>query len=123
RLALGVERPRTPPGRGPRSFDPQSQAVTVDALLTRIEAVDGPLIVAGDLNISDRHRFYRHLRRHLGDAHRDAGAGFGFTWRAPRPFVRIDYVLRSDHWGTGRSETGTIPGSDHRYVYADLVLL
>lgn len=95
-----------------------------------------PLVVAGDLNLTDQTPEYRGLRgAGLRDAHREAGWGLGLTFPArpklfslgaPLPLpslIRIDYVLHSSHFATRRAwvphdETG----SDHRPVVADLIL-
>jgi endonuclease/exonuclease/phosphatase family metal-dependent hydrolase len=96
-----------------------------------LEHVDGarlPLVVLGDLNTAERQPYYRSLRRRLGDAHREAGWGLGWTFPsvpigpALVPLVRIDHVLHSSEWRAVAEHTGFTPGSDHRHVVADLVL-
>ena len=105
----------------------------VPALRTLAQA---PLVVAGDLNLTDQTPEYHRLRGvGLRDAHREAGWGLGLTFPArPKLFalgvplpvpslIRIDYVLHSSHFATRRTwvpqeETG----SDHRPVIADLRL-
>ncbi len=109
------------PGDDLRSFDPGRQESNVTALLRAVGSVTGRLIVLGDLNIGDRHHLFRRIRERLGDAYRDAGWGLGLTWGPKRNLVRIDYVLHDDQWETRSARTGTLPGSDHRYVSADLV--
>lgn len=106
--------------------------VTQHALQEAIQGLEGPehpLLVVGDFNVSDRQPFYRELRHHFADAYRDAGWGFGFTFPnayfgavPPVPLVRIDYILRNEHWGVTDARTGTMPGSDHRFLLADLVV-
>lgn len=113
------------PGLTRRFFDTQRQEPSLDALLRSVETFSDPYLVVGDLNVPDRHRFYRRLRQRLGDAHRDAGWGLGFTWGTdPRwKLLRIDYVLHSAEWGTRSFEVAAVPRSDHRSVAAELVLL
>ncbi|HEV2123650.1 MAG TPA: endonuclease/exonuclease/phosphatase family protein, partial [Chloroflexota bacterium] len=95
-----------------------------------------PLIVAGDLNLTDQTPDYRRLRSlGLQDAYRVSGWGFGFTFPAiPTqhvmhslrhfpPFLRIDYVLHSKQITPLRAEVLTsAPGSDHHPVIADVLL-
>ena len=92
----------------------------------------GPVILAGDLNMTEFSDAYRCLHRRLHDGYRLAGPGFGHTWPATDvgrglptwlpSLTRIDYVFYSDHWRALdgqviRSETG----SDHRPVVLTLV--
>ncbi|MGH9895447.1 MAG: endonuclease/exonuclease/phosphatase family protein, partial [bacterium] len=67
-----------PPSRS-WGLDASHQEATIDALLQRVRDSTNPVVVAGDLNVADRHYLYRRIRRHLGDAHRDAGWGPGIT--------------------------------------------
>ena len=96
--------------------------------MRRVEASPRPLLVLGDLNVSDRQPYYRWLRQRLHDADRAAGGGLDYTYpsgqygRALVPLVRIDYVLHDDAWAARNAETVYLPGSDHRAVVADLVL-
>jgi endonuclease/exonuclease/phosphatase (EEP) superfamily protein YafD len=112
------------------NYDTSRRARELPQLLETIDAVQGPLIVLGDLNTSDREPPYADLAARLHDAYRETAWGFGFTFpnnqrlaRLPVPFplVRIDYI-----W-SGR---GVLPaaarvtcasgGSDHSAVVADL---
>lgn len=68
----------------------------------------GPVLVAGDFNMTDRSDAYQALTRSLMDTHREVGRGFGHTfpayggsWRGLpvlRRMVRIDLILHSDEW-------------------------
>jgi vancomycin resistance protein VanJ len=111
-------------------YDTSLRARDFPGLLQEIDAITGPLIVAGDFNTSDREPPYAELAARLHDAYRETGWGFGFTFpnderlarlKVPFPLVRIDYV-----W----SRAGLVPaaarvvcdsgGSDHCAVVADL---
>jgi endonuclease/exonuclease/phosphatase (EEP) superfamily protein YafD len=95
-----------------------------------------PLVVAGDLNLTDQTPEYRQLiGAGLVDAHRSAGWGFGHTFPSeqrvrvlgrrisvPVPLIRIDYVLHSPHLVTRRVQVLPAGGSDHHPVVADLQL-
>ncbi len=93
-------------------------------LLLRLERARGPLLVMGDLNLSDRSQGYRALTSSLIDAHRQAGWGLGFSrTHFPRqgiPTWRIDYILYSPQLVALKSYTGAFAGSDHRPVIGQL---
>jgi vancomycin resistance protein VanJ len=114
-----------------RKFDTRLQTPIFDQLIQQVTAVDGPLVVLGDLNTSERQPNYRRLRLHLQDAFAEAGWGMGYTfpatlqlrnWHVP-PFVRIDHILVNEFWQTRAAWSGQLPTSDHGYVVADLGLV
>ena len=88
---------------------------------------DGPLrILAGDFNATLDHA---DLRRVIGTGYEDAaavvGAGLDGTWPEGRhipPAVTIDHVLADKRCGVRAVSVHTIPGTDHRAVFAELVL-
>jgi endonuclease/exonuclease/phosphatase (EEP) superfamily protein YafD len=126
--------PRSPPLRGFRLFGlplgiptglaNEGRDADVRALLARIEETEDPLIVIGDLNLTDQQSLYQPLTYHLRDAHREGGWGMGFTFaRFPRlglAMWRIDYVLHSPDLVTLSTQVGDFGGSDHRPVIAEL---
>lgn len=86
-------------------------------------AVDGelPVVVAGDLNASDRAGDYRLLDRSLRDAVRSSWAGptsrkRSFGWWAL--LLRIDHVLVSETWCAADGGRITVPTADHVAVTA-----
>jgi endonuclease/exonuclease/phosphatase family metal-dependent hydrolase len=101
----------------------------VERLLQMIDQVRGPLVVAGDFNLSDREADYSQFAARLHDAYRETSWGFGHTYPSSLrlagipialPLVRIDYV-----WSAG----GVVPAaawaacggeSDHCMVIADM---
>ena len=61
------------------------------------------------------------------DAWDIAGRGRGATWPANSflrylPGVRIDHMYLSEELTATKVRRGTLPGSDHRYVVADIAL-
>ena len=93
-------------------------------LLQAIEPLASPLILAGDLNISDQHDWYRQVTERFQDAHREAGWGMGFT-RTPLlgsefPMWRIDFVFYTPELVALSTTHGAFGGSDHRPVLAEL---
>jgi vancomycin resistance protein VanJ len=79
------------------------------------------LLLLGDLNTASTDRALWPLTRELGSAQAEAGAGFGFTWPAWFPLVRIDHVLYRGMTAVNARVLG-YTGSDHRPVVADLRL-
>lgn len=91
----------------------------------------GAAIVAGDLNTTEGSQTYRLLAGHLGNAHREGGRGFGFTYPAggvrwmgviaAPAMVRIDHIFFSRELKVHRAATvRRSAGSDHRPVTAVL---
>ena len=89
------------------------------ALVDLATSIDGPLILAGDLNATRDHAAFRELEAAgFADAPDAAGAGFAPTFpegRGVPPLVAIDHVLTRD---VDLRATGvaahSVPGSDHR---------
>jgi len=105
-------------------------------VLSYIERLDGPLILAGDFNTPPAGAIYGRLTERLRDAFAEAGLGWGHTYpsvwttptlrgrsyRLPWSMLRIDYVFHSAHWQATASEVGGRAGSDHRPLFAELAL-
>ncbi|MFJ8434878.1 endonuclease/exonuclease/phosphatase family protein [Kitasatospora sp. NPDC094019] len=79
------------------------------------------VVVVGDFNGSFDDAALRPLTGPLRSAQREAGDGFGFTWPASLPVVRIDQILVK---GITARSAWTLPdtGSDHLPVAASLKL-
>jgi endonuclease/exonuclease/phosphatase (EEP) superfamily protein YafD len=93
-------------------------------LRARLDGEALPVIVAGDLNITDQHPHYPRVRGDLRDAYLESGWGMGFTFRRflrlGFAMWRIDYILHSRHLKSVAARTGEFGGSDHRPVIATL---
>lgn len=101
-------------------------------LAEEILPVQGAVIVAGDFNTTEGSEIYGILSRHLRNAHREGGRGFGFTFPAGGvrrlgpfplpPLVRIDHVFYNGELALRRTETlSHSVGSDHRPIIAEFV--
>ncbi|MFF3722291.1 endonuclease/exonuclease/phosphatase family protein [Streptomyces erythrochromogenes] len=79
------------------------------------------VVVMGDFNGTADDSALRPVTSQLTSAQREAGAGFGFTWPATFPMVRIDQILVK---GMSTTSSWTLPatGSDHLPVAASLRL-
>ncbi len=98
-----------------------------ESLAERVRQVQGPLIVAGDLNAPPQSLVSRRLLdTGLIDAFASSGRGYGYTFGHEElyghSFVRIDRIFVSRHFVPVRTRVGGNTGSDHRPVVADLVL-
>ncbi|MCW2681035.1 MAG: hypothetical protein JWM62_2436 [Frankiales bacterium] len=95
---------------------------SLEDLRAEVEDVDGPLVVAGDLNADRDHALFRDLLdTGLRDAHDARGRGLARTWPASAPFLHLDHVLVRGPVVLDVREA-RIPGSDHLAVVADLAL-
>lgn len=81
-----------------------------------------PLIVCGDFNSTPHGWVYRHLSQGLTDVYRAVGRGWGGTYHARTPFVRIDFVLVSPAWRPLTAEVLATDLSDHRPLLVRLRL-
>jgi vancomycin resistance protein VanJ len=89
-----------------------------------------PALLAGDFNSPHTGHIRHRLSRELGDAHAEAGAGFGFTFpgktrnpfSAGGPWLRIDYIFFTQHWSAMTCTTEAELTSQHRPVAARLAL-
>jgi vancomycin resistance protein VanJ len=77
------------------------------------------VVLLGDLNGSTDDRAFAGLTAQLRSAQDVAGDGFGFTWPASFPVVRIDQILVRGVQPDS-SWVRTANGSDHRPVEASI---
>jgi vancomycin resistance protein VanJ len=97
-----------------------SRGIGVQALGKAIAADPGKRVVLlGDLNGAMNDRAFAGLTAQLRSAQDVAGNGFGFTWPASFPVVRIDQILVR---GVQPDSSWVRPanGSDHRAVEASI---
>ncbi|MBE7497043.1 MAG: endonuclease/exonuclease/phosphatase family protein [Verrucomicrobiaceae bacterium] len=100
-------------------------------LLEKIHADPNPSLIGGDFNAPHIGHVHQMLVEKLGDAHAEAGQGFGFTFpgvtRNPLslggPWMRIDYIFRDRRWRTLRCVTEPDRPSQHRAVFASFSLV
>jgi vancomycin resistance protein VanJ len=80
-----------------------------------------PLIVGGDFNSPPGSHAYKTLDDLLGSAFAAGGSGFGWTFPARRPLLRIDHLFVSGELMVLNCRVLSTRASDHRPVVADLV--
>ena len=94
-------------------------------------AASGPTVIAGDLNATRDHQPLRELSgRGFEDAAEQANSGWQPTWPASGevallgvpvpPLLSIDHVLVHDGLSVIDTEAVSIPGTDHRALFATL---
>lgn len=95
------------------------------ALAQLASATQGPLLIAGDFNISPWSPYFRDLLRDSGLRDCAAGQGLAPSWPSHIRWlgIRIDHCLASDHWRVLDLRIGPHLGSDHRPVAADVALV
>jgi vancomycin resistance protein VanJ len=130
---LGVERARRilkrrPTPRQDGNGDPEVNLAT-NAAMREAQIAEAaalaqneryPVLLAGDTNLPG---LSAALHRHLGryeDGFNAAGSGFGYTFPARRPFLRLDRILVGSPLGFGRFRHGCPGASDHCWVSAQL---
>ena len=97
----------------------------LDDLLRRTANEKGPLILAGDYNMTDQTNSYKRVNALYRDTFREVGSWLGLTYPADRgvvpPLARIDYVFHDDSVQSITAHVWpTSGGSDHRPVWAQL---
>jgi endonuclease/exonuclease/phosphatase (EEP) superfamily protein YafD len=90
------------------------RAAEVETIARRIEAETLPVIISGDFNATANNWGYHQLAEGRTDAFRAAGTGWGGTYRADVPVVRIDHVLVDPAWEVVAAHVPAVEFSDHR---------
>jgi vancomycin resistance protein VanJ len=121
---------RLGPLRLPIGYDSALRSAEIRRLIDLLDAVDGPLLVLGDFNMTEYSADYRLVRGSLGDAYRAVGWGFGHTFPrlgsfprslpAPWPVLRLDYVWHSSELRPLSAHVGPSGRSDHHPVIVRL---
>jgi endonuclease/exonuclease/phosphatase (EEP) superfamily protein YafD len=123
-----------------RSFEYREADLQSLANFAATQSQFGPVILAGDANVTHLNDAYKSLSAQMQDVWIEAGAGLGHTFpgpieedntyasisffRIPYWLVRIDYIFASDHWQPNSTWLAEFNGgSDHRGVVTELVLL
>jgi endonuclease/exonuclease/phosphatase (EEP) superfamily protein YafD len=122
-FALHLPRPKIFGPLGWGLIRPQGLRGAVDQVLALAEAKNEPVVIAGDLNLSDRTPGYRALVRSHRDVMRQGWArttyGEHLMWKAT--MLRIDHLFVSRSWSATNQRRVTITGSDHQAIIADLL--
>ena len=103
------------------AFRIRSQQVSL--ITDHLQKVEMPFIFCGDFNDTPVSFTYHQLQRGLNDSFRNAGRGFGATFRYLWPTLRIDYILYNQAFTAKSHVTKKVPFSDHYPVIVELILL
>ena len=105
--------------KGSYQMRPGGHARVLSRFIRAIDAETMPVVVAGDLNLTDRGRGYRKLTAHLDDALRGIRGTRTEIKRLYRPLLlQIDHILEPPSWCADRARRFGISGSDHRGITA-----
>jgi hypothetical protein len=86
----------------------------IEQIAARAERATRPVVVAGDLNTTDRGRDYRVLDNHLTDAMLDTWGRPSQIGRWSALLVRIDHIFTT--WCSDDAGRYKVPASDHQGV-------
>jgi endonuclease/exonuclease/phosphatase (EEP) superfamily protein YafD len=102
------------------SRDPWLHARHVSALTELVRHIDGPLVLAGDLNTSPWSNAFRKLRAATGLAPASVLMPTWPAWPLALPQVALDHILVSPELAVAAAGTGPAVGSDHLPVWAQI---
>ena len=98
-----------------------------ERLLEQLTLEEGPLVVAGDLNVTQYSGWYRSLMREgLQSCHQLTGRGRVTTWpngKMSIPAIRLDHALISSELACLSIVEGLGSGTDHKPLIFDLAFL
>jgi len=112
----------------PYNMETAARETDIRKLVQMVEERPGNALILGDLNTTEHCQEYRLIPGRWHDTYRELGWGPGWTFpvaarffgvRLPFPIFRIDYVFHRGTWRPRSIRTGTMPGSDHRYLVAE----
>ncbi|HET6425726.1 MAG TPA: endonuclease/exonuclease/phosphatase family protein, partial [Planctomycetaceae bacterium] len=93
------------------------------------EVAGARALLGGDFNATPQCKLYDSNWRDFHNTFEEAGIGYGYTarcddpayWPANTPWVRIDHIVHGSEWRCVRTGRGQTAGSDHRFIWADVV--
>lgn len=87
-----------------------------------LREVRGSTLVVGDFNGQPRDRSLRPLHARLADSFAERGQGWGFTFEATLPLIRIDYMWHTPDLVCHGAWSQAGMGSDHKPVWGEFSL-
>jgi len=107
-------------------FDVSRRTEEVNAFLNKASQDTEPIIIAGDMNMTDQSADYQRITSTYHDSYKQVGYGMGTTFPAHLPIpslLRIDYVFHSDDFTALTADVLRSSGrSDHRPLVVTLAL-
>jgi endonuclease/exonuclease/phosphatase (EEP) superfamily protein YafD len=95
------------------------RAIQIEAVARKAARELDPVIIAGDTNLPGLSSALRNLSEY-GDGFRRASSGFGYTFPAKYPFLRLDRIWAGPELRFVNFQVGCAGASDHLCVIADL---
>lgn len=92
------------------------RANQADYIRGMIDGGEGPVLVCGDFNDTPASYVYRKVKGDLTDGFREAGNGYGYTFRQLKKMFRIDYILYSPGFKGVSYDSPSLVFSDHNPV-------
>lgn len=97
------------------------RALQVAATVDMAEREKGPVMIVGDANLPTLSPARARYLGRFQDGFAEAGLGFGYSYPAKLPWMRIDLLLATEHLEFKRVEVGDARISDHLSVFGELV--
>ncbi len=92
------------------------RAGQADSLSANIKISPYPVVVCGDFNDTPMSYAYRRINKQLRDSFREAGNGYGYTYRGFFDMLRIDYIMHSKTIECVEYASPSFDWSDHNPV-------
>jgi len=116
--------------RIPLEYHAEGRRDEIRKLLGLLEKIEGPTIIGGDFNMTERCPDHKLMSVRFRDAYRAVGAGLGHTFPrrgafpcafpAPWPILRLDYIWHSEHFAPTWAYRGDAGQSDHHPIVVGL---
>jgi len=102
----------------------RERAKELDMIADRVQRESGPVLVAGDFNLTPWSRFFARFVERSGLADCALGHGIHGSWPSQVGIarIRIDQCFASRHWSASSVSVGPTLGSDHLPVTINLEL-
>lgn len=102
----------------------RQRAAELELIAARVRRETGPVLVAGDFNLTPWSRYFARFVESSGLADCALGRGVRGSWPSQLPIVRIriDQCFASSHWRVRSIDVGPRLGSDHLPVSVELDL-
>ena len=104
----------------PNRSQPERQ---IEAAVLAAKADGAPYVVVGDTNLPPWSSVGRRHFEGLTDAFDEVGFGFGYTFPAKKPWMRIDRALGSEGIRFLDVRVGPLGASDHRPLFVDFEIV
>jgi vancomycin resistance protein VanJ len=108
--------------RKPADEDIALREAQISAVVAAARSEPTPFVIIGDTNVPVLSSIARRHFASLTDAWDDVGFGFGWTFPARHPWMRIDRALAGDGVRFVDMRVGRLGYSDHLPIYVDLEL-